>query len=270
MEEFMKIEDFTISVEGFEVVNHILTLGYASMAAALLFFILTKNSTLPKYRMSSIISVVVMTSAFLLLYTQKISWSAAYVFTGSGYNLNTGADLFTNGYRYLNWLIDVPMLLIQILFVAEITGSDRSKYMWHFSLAGCLMILFGYIGQFYEPGRLNENVFLWAFWGIVSTLFFIYVLILITRVINQGKEHMDGEPRKVFGAILPLFYISWWLYPIAYAAPIFMNMGVSYELTIVSQQVIYTIADIASKVIYGIMLTVTASMLSEKQGFQTA
>jgi hypothetical protein len=49
-----------------------------------------------------------------------------------------------------------------------------------------------------------------------------------------------------------------------------MQAGVSYEITIVSQQIIYTIADIASKVIYGIMLTVTASMLSEKQGFAIA
>jgi hypothetical protein len=70
----MQTEMFTISVEGFEIVSHILTLGYASMAAAMLFFILTKNDSLPKFRMSSVISVVVMVSALLLLYTQKMSW----------------------------------------------------------------------------------------------------------------------------------------------------------------------------------------------------
>ncbi len=263
----MNSEKFTVSVESFEIVNHILTLGYASMAAALLFFILTKNNALPKYRMSSVISVVVMVSAFLLLFIQKESWTAAYAFNGQAYALRPGADLFTNGYRYLNWLIDVPMLLIQILFVAGIVGSERVKFMTRFTLSGCLMIIFGYIGQFYEPGRLNENVFWWAFWGIVSTLFFIYVLILITKVINEGKAHMEAPARNVFGAILPLFYVSWWLYPIAYAAPVLMQFGTSYEITIVSQQVIYTVADIASKVIYGIMLTVTASMLSEKQGY---
>jgi bacteriorhodopsin len=127
------------------------------------------------------------------------------------------------------------------------------------------MILTGYIGQFYEPGRLNESVTWWAFWGLVSTAFFIYVLVLITRVINDGKSRMEGSPRRVFGAILPLFYVAWWLYPIAYAAPILMQSGVSYEITIVGQQVIYTIADIASKVIYGIMLTATAMMLSQRE-----
>jgi bacteriorhodopsin len=94
------------------------------------------------------------------------------------------------------------------------------------------------------------------------------VLILITRVINDEKAHMEGAARNIFGAILPLLYVAWWLYPIAYAAPpILMQFGTSYELTIVSQQVVYTIADIASKVIYGVMFSVTASMLSAKQGF---
>jgi bacteriorhodopsin len=266
----MKPELFTISVEGFEIVSHILTLGYATMAAAMLFFILTKNDSLPKFRMSSVISVVVMVSALLLLYTQKMSWVNAYAFNGEAYVLNKGADLFTNGYRYLNWLIDVPMLLIQILFVAGITGAARASYMTRFTASGALMIITGYIGQFYEPGRLNANVTMWAFWGLVSTAFFIYVLVLITRVINDGKSRMEGPPRRIFGSILPLFYVAWWLYPIAYAAPILMQSGVSYELTIVGQQVIYTIADIASKVIYGIMLTATAILLSEQQGFEKA
>jgi bacteriorhodopsin len=261
---------FTISVEGFEIVSHILTLGYASMAAAMLFFVLTKNNSLPKFQMSSVISVVVMVSALLLLYTQKMSWVNAYAFNGEAYVLNKGADLFTNGYRYLNWLIDVPMLLIQILFVAGIAGAARASYMTRFTISGVLMIITGYIGQFYEPGRLNESVTQWAFWGLVSTAFFIYVLVLITRVINDGKSRMEGSPQRIFGAILPLFYVAWWLYPIAYVAPILMQAGVSYELTIVSQQVIYTIADIASKVIYGIMLTATAILLSEQEGYKNA
>ena len=168
----MPTETATISIEGFEIVNHILTLGYASMAAALLFFVLTKNSALPKYRMSAVISVVVMTSAFLLLFIQKESWSSAFEFDGEAYVVKSGADLFTNGYRYLNWLIDVPMLLIQILFVAEIAGADRARYMTRFTISGALMILLGYVGQFYEPGRLNENITAWAIWGLVVDSFF--------------------------------------------------------------------------------------------------
>lgn len=268
----MDLELFTISVEAYELVSHILTLGYAAMAASLLYFVLTKNDNMPKYRMSSVLSVVVMTSALMLLYAQKQSWTDAYVFTGSAYALRDGAELFTNGYRYLNWMIDVPMLLIQILFVAGIVGAARTKYMTQFSFAGVLMIITGYVGQFYEPGRLLENVAAWLVWGFVSTVFFVWVLVLITRVINEGSRNMAGSRAQgIFKKILPLFYVSWFLYPGAYLMPILMTWGVAdYEFSIVAQQMTYTIADIASKVIYGVMLNVSSTILSEEQGFEVA
>ena len=163
----MNLEQFALSVEGFELVRHVLTLGYAVMGASLLYFILTRKTNMPKYRMSSVLSVVVMVSAFLLLWQQEQSWTNAYVFSGDEYVVEQGAALFTNGYRYLNWLIDVPMLLIQILFVAGIVGAARGRYMTQFSLSGVLMIVTGYIGQFYEPGRMNENMVAWLVWGFI-------------------------------------------------------------------------------------------------------
>jgi bacteriorhodopsin len=263
---------FRLSVEAFEIVGHFLTLGYAAMAAALLYFVLTKNDNMPKYRMSSVLSVVVMTSALLLLFAQKQSWTNAYMFTGSAYALRDGAELFTNGYRYLNWLIDVPMLLIQILFVAGIAGAARVKYITKFSFAGSLMIVTGYIGQFYEPGRINQNLAAWLIWGFISTLFFIWVLVLITRVIKEGKANMQGSrAQRIFGSILPLFYVSWFLYPGAYLMPFLLSLGVAdYEFTIVAQQMTYTVADITSKVIYGAMLNISSTILSEEQGFKPA
>ncbi len=267
----MDLSMFSLSVEAYEVVGHILTLGYAAMAASLLYFWLTKNDNMPKYRMSSVLSVVVMTSAFLLLFAQKQSWSAAYTFDAVAgvYVLREGAELFTNGFRYLNWLIDVPMLLIQILFVAAIAGAAFRKYVFQFSLSGMLMIVTGYIGQFYEPGRAAENIAAWAIWGFISTLFFIWVLVLITRVIKEGKANMEGsKAQSIFGAILPLFYISWFLYPGAYLMPALMTFGIAdYEFAIVAQQMTYTIADITSKVIYGAMLNISSTILSEEQGF---
>jgi bacteriorhodopsin len=266
----MNTEIFTISIEAFEVVNHVLTLGYAAMAAALLYFVLTKNSNMPKYRMSSVLSVVVMVSALLLLFAQQNSWSSAYTFTGSEYALREGAELFTNGYRYLNWLIDVPMLLIQILFVAGIAGAARRRYMFQFSVAGSLMIITGYVGQFYEPGRFNESTGAWLVWGTISTIFFIWVLVLITRVIREGQANMQGSrAQKLFGYILPLFFVSWFLYPGAYLMPLLLDWGIAgYGFTIVAQQLTYTVADISSKIIYGVMLNAVSTQLSQEQGFK--
>jgi bacteriorhodopsin len=135
-----------------------------------------------------------------------------------------------------------------------------------------MMIVTGYIGQFYEPGRTNADLVLWLVWGFISTVFFVWVLVLITKVIKEGVANMkDSKAKGIFGAILPLFYFSWFLYPGAYLMPLLLEFGIAdYGFTIVAQQLTYTVADILSKVIYGAMLNISSTILSEEQGFLPA
>ena len=162
---------------GYQMVAHVLTLGYAVMLAALFYFILTMKSVAPKYRISSVLSVVVMVSAFLLLYEQANNWISSFVFDQEQgkYFLGAGADLFNNGYRYLNWLIDVPMLLFQILFVVTLTKSNFTSIRNQFWFSGAAMIITGYIGQYYEV----TNIVAFAVWGAISTAFFFHILYLM-------------------------------------------------------------------------------------------
>jgi len=47
-----------------------------------------------------------------------------------------------------------------------------------------------------------------------------------------------------------------------------MSLGVAdYEFAIVAQQLTFTAADIGSKVIYGILLNISSTILSNEQGF---
>jgi bacteriorhodopsin len=255
----------TLSLELYQLVSHALTLGYAAMAASIFYFILTIKTNLPKYRPSSVLSVVVMISALLLLFEQQNNWVEAFTLQESGAYLYNGT--FSNGFRYLNWLIDVPMLLIQILFVVGVTAAAFKKYLLRFATSGVLMIVTGYIGQFYEPNYDlgGGNLVMWLVWGLISTVFYVLVLIEITKVIKEGKANMKGSKAlPLFAFILPLFYVSWTIYPIAYIMPLWSN----FELAIVSQQVLYTIADVSSKVVYGVILQIVSSMLSEEQGFK--
>ena len=215
-----------------------------------------------------------------LLMEQQDSWVAAFTRgTQAMVDAGTiGADSvgrmlltgnFSNGFRYLNWLIDVPMLLIQILFIVGVTGAAFKKYVAQFAGAGMLMVLTGYIGQFSEPLEYSGqggNVAMWLLWGVVSTVFYAFVLILITRVIKEGKKNLaKSKALPLFSVLLPLFYVSWTLYPLAYIMPV-----LPFEFGIVAQQVIYTIADVASKVIYGVILTLVGTMMSAEAGFEEA
>ncbi len=259
--------DQGFSEMGYQIVAHVLTLGYAVMLAGLFYFILTMRSVAPKYRISSVLSVVVMVSAFLLLFKQASNWTSAFEFDAARgkYFLASGADLFNNGYRYLNWLIDVPMLLFQILFVVSLKRSNFASIRNQFWFSGAAMIITGYIGQFYEVTDTTK----FFVWGAISTVFFIHILILMNRVIREGKEDTPAGARKALSAIWGLFLVSWMLYPGAYLMPHLLGIegGFFNEAGVVGRQITYTIADISSKVIYGVLLTVAAQAISKSEGY---
>jgi len=253
---------FTYSPMAYAIVAHTLTLGFGVMAAALFYFILTLRNVAPRYRTSNVLSVVVMVSAVLILFFQQQSWYNAFAYnTAAGvYERILDARLFSNGYRYLNWLIDVPMLLLQILFVVEITREQRSKLRNWFFFSGSMMILTGYIGQFYE----TTNTAALLIWGAISTIFFVHVLYLINRVIADAQKKLPAPAAKIMGSIWWLFLISWMLYPGGYLMPVLMNS----EAGVVGRQLVYTIADISSKVIYGVLLSMVAIIRSEVDGYK--
>lgn len=254
---------------GYQMVAHLLTLGYAVMFAALIYFILTMKTVAPKFRMSNILSVVVMVSAGLLLYQQSVNWNASFVFDDDlkVYKTAEGADLFNNGYRYLNWLIDVPMLLFQMLFVITLTKSSFSSIRNQFWFSGVGMIVTGYIGQFYEV----TNFTAFMIWGAISTLFFFHVLYVMKKVINEGKEGLAPNEQKILSNIWVLFLVSWFLYPGAYLMPYLGGFGTDgllfNESGVVGRQMTYTAADILSKVIYGVLLGNLAQAISKREGY---
>lgn len=160
------------------------------------------------------------------------------------------------------------MLLFQILFVVTLTKSNFSSIRNQFWFSGAGMIITGYIGQFYEVTNLTWFII----WGAISTAFFIHILILMKRVINEGKEGTPVAAQKNLDAIWLLFLVSWMLYPGAYLMPHLLGIegGLFNEAGVVGRQITYTIADVCSKVIYGVILTNVAQILSKSEGYVEA
>jgi bacteriorhodopsin len=93
----------------------------------------------------------------------------------------------------------------------------------------------------------------------------------MTRVIDEGAKNIKSSKLVgVFKFIKPWFYITWTIYPIAYIMPILFGIEELGSFVVVSQQVLYTIADITSKVVYGIMLNTVSTFLSTEAKFEEA
>jgi len=130
--------EFEYTFLQYTLVGHVFTLGYAAMAAALLYFVLTSKDSLPRYRLASALSAVVMVSAFFQLLVISNLWHSTFTWNGDAFV--TGDTLFSNGYRYMNWSIDVPVLLLQLLIVLGVTGAAFRRGWVIFTVAGLGMI----------------------------------------------------------------------------------------------------------------------------------
>ena len=122
------------------------------------------------------------------------------------------------------------------------------------------MILTGYAGQYYEV----TNPVAFFTWGAISTAFFVHILYLMRKVIKEGQQGVPDQAAKYLGTIWWIFLISWLLYPGAYLMP---YLGLFNEAGVVGRHITYTVADVASKVIYGIFLTLAAQEMSKAEGY---
>jgi len=248
-----------------DLISHLLTLGVGAMAVGFVYFLMTMGRSASQYRPSSVLSAVVMVSAFLILFRQLQGWEAAFAFDGELFRLTDST--FSNGFRYLNWSIDVPCLLTQMLFVISISPVKFQKTRRNFIIAGLLMIYTGYIGQYFQM----TNTPWYLFWGFVSTIFFVYILYLVGRLIAGTRDRLPHKASKTMLTIWWVLLISWTLYPLAYLAPLGLQLFPEWGAwAAVTRQFLYTMADIFSKVIYGVLLTNVAQTLSAEEGFQPA
>jgi hypothetical protein len=252
----------------FDYVRHIFTLTVAVFGAGLVYFLLSARNIAPKYRASSYLSAVVMVSATYEIFSLWHSWDSAFSYVGDAWVLIEG-KIFSNGYRYANWCIDVPMLLTQLLIVAGFAGKNFWSNWWQFTVAGLLMIITGYVGQYYEPqvaGVVEGNAMPFWIWGFVSSVFYAWVVYLTIKVTLNPAGAMPARAKKELKRIGILLIVSWTLYPFAYGWPAWAPDADGVAV----RQTLYTIADITSKLVYGVLLGRVALMRSAYEGFPKA
>lgn len=258
------LENFvSFSPVQFDLISNILTIGYAAHFAGLAYFILTRKNVAPKYRSMTTMSVVVMLSAALLLLRLDLSFTNAFVYDAASGMYELGDGTFSHGYRYLNWLIDVPLLLTQSFFILNIAKKDVLGLRLKLGGAGALMVILGYVGQFYEVGAIPQLLL----WGIAATVPFIYFTAIFWKLTGDSLGYLPTEAAATMKYIRYLFMFSWNLYIVAYVVPMLGDFGVSASGA-VTRTYLFTIADVLSKIIYGILLGKIATIRSVAEGYE--
>jgi len=251
---------FNYSNIQWESISHVLTLGFAVFAAALVYFLVTIRYVQPRFRLSTILSAVVMVSAMLILFRQSLDWDTAFRATEAGEYARKDGQLFSNGYRYMNWSIDVPVLLVQMLIVLPLAPKVKLNRAIQFIVAGLGMIWTSWAAQFYETGGIVDGTSATPFWVwyAISWAFYVWILAIVIQTVRDGNRKLSEKAKKVMNGILALLLVSWTAYAVAIVLPqVWWSAGSG-----VARQYIFTGADIASKAIYGVLLGWVATIRS--------
>ncbi|MEM1096490.1 MAG: bacteriorhodopsin-like [Bacteroidota bacterium] len=252
----LQLPDLTIGQ--YSLVFNMFSFTVASMTAAFVFFIMSQSRLAPKYRISMMVSALVVGIAAYHYWRIIGSWEAAYTLSGGMYV--PSGEPFNDAYRYVDWLLTVPLLLVELVLVMNIAKEKRGGLLTKLVIAATLMIALGYPG---EVAAADDNMTR-AIWGTLSSIPFAYILWILWGELGSAIEGRSGQVQVLFRNIRLLLIGTWGFYPIAYMAPFIGLSGAGAEVAI---QVGYTIADVAAKAGYGVMIYAIARAKTEEEGW---
>lgn len=232
-----------LSLAQYSLVSNVLSLAVAAMMASFVFFVLSRQELTAPYRPAMVMSALVVFIAgyhYLRIFS---SWHDAYGLVDGVYRA-TGVP-FNDAYRYVDWILTVPLLCAELVAVMNFKPAQRGSLMARLVVAAALMIGLGY------PGEIATGTSTRVIWGLLSTLPFLYILYVLWSELSKAAKTESPEVQVLLRNTRLLLLGTWGFYPIAYLMPL---IGVSGATATVALQTGYSIADIAAKCGYGVMI----------------
>ena len=214
----------------YTLVYNLLSFGTAVMFGAFVYFLTQMKAVKDQYRSAVSVSAVVVGIAGYHYYR---IWS------------DFGEMKMNEGYRYADWLITVPLLIIELLIVLGVSAELRKKLMTSLIPATVLMIGLGYPGEIAESSGTK-----WTFW-VLAMIPFAYILWTLYGQLQAASTRETPAVAKAIKNATVVLLATWMVYPIAYLFPVFDADSGTLETL---RQVGYTFADITAKGLYGLMV----------------
>lgn len=252
-----------LSSFGFNVVYNLLSLTVATMGAATLFFFFAPRVN-QKYKAAMIVTGLVTAIACYHYFQIRDSFGAAFALTEAGNYAFTGKP-FNDFYRYADWLLTVPLLMVELIAVMTLTRAESAKYLRILIPAVIAMIILGYPGE-NAIATGGSAAAVWG-WFVASMIPFIAILAVLFTQLSAAIERQPEGARGLIKFARLVVLITWSFYPIAYVIGA-LGMGEQglSETAVVGLQVGYTIADITAKAGFGVVIYMIARRKSEIEG----
>ena len=238
-----------MSIDEFNLVYNAISFAIAAFGASTVFFLLQRSQVSPAYKTALTLSglvCLITTYHYLRIFE---SFNSAYVLK-DGLVIQTGMQ-FNNAYRYVDWLLTVPLLLLEFVLVLRLPHAETYKKGLALTLAAAFMVILGY------PGETLTIGFAKVIWWVLAMIPFSYILYEMIKGIGASIKSQPLVVQPLFKKTRLLIILSWSFYPLVYILPLF---GLS---AFVSIQVGFTFVDIVAKSVFGILIYIIAQRKSE-------
>ena len=208
----------------------------AAMLAATVFFFVERDRVHGKWKTSLSVAGLVTGVAF---------WHYLYM---RGVWVETGTS--PTVYRYIDWLITVPLQIIEFYLILKVCTNVSSGLFWKLLGASLVMLIGGFLG---ETGS-NAMVC-----GVIATLAWLYIIyeVFAGEAGKLNASSGNAAAQSAFGTIRLIVTFGWAIYPIGY----WMTMGDNPDLA--NANLIYNLADFVNKIAFGLAIYVAAVSDSE-------
>jgi bacteriorhodopsin len=230
-----------LSVEG--ITMYLFWIGTVAMGAGTAFFWLMAGTVPRAYRSVMIVAGII--TAVACYHYSRMSGiyieQLATLFNADGTRI-AGKEItqFPTAYRYIDWLITVPLLVLEIPLLLRLGNKAKALFRGLVG-AALVMLVFAWIAEVSPVGSNS-----WWINYVISCLAWFYIVFMLYTKVN---EQMVGQPISIVKSlkIIRLYIlIGWTIYPVGFLMALAGPSGESIR------EICYNIADVINKVGFGL------------------
>ncbi len=238
----------------YSFVYNALSFAIATLGAATIFLFLSRSQVGTQYRAAVTISGLVCLIASYHYYRIFNSWEAAYTVENAAVKLS--GQPFNDAYRYVDWILTVPLLVTELILVMRLPGGESSVKASRLAILAVIMVALGY------PGEISSNnATRWIWWAAAMIPFLIIVFDLYVGL----RDSIGKQPEHARGLVSTarwLLIVTWAFYPVVFVLPM---LGFNGPGATVGIQVGYSLADILAKAAFGVFIYMIAVRKSQAE-----
>ena len=234
--------------------------GLISMLACTVYTLVAQSHVLAKYRLALVMSSMV---TFIAGYHYwRIFNSFEHSSEKNAVTIGTSQGAFNEAYRYVDWILTVPLLLVEVIAVLALAKEASKSLTRRLVIASAAMIILGY------PGEISADTGTKMLYFVLSMIPFLYILYVLFVELSKSLDRQPDGVAKTVSNLRLLLIGTWLVYPISYLIPVFITSPSASEAAslFTYRQVGYTVADVLAKCVFGLTIYKIARMKSIAEG----